>query len=94
MKISHQLTPSEISSGSLFLSQQDRMDKFFRQFENGFDIESKWENLYSRNVGTQYIWMGYGFMRNFNPFDILEFEKIKKDVVKLTKRVQGMSNSL
>ncbi len=94
MKISHQLAPSEISSGSLFLSRTDRMEKYFREFKDGFDIESKWGNLYSRTVGTQYIWMGYEYMRNFNPFDILEFEETKKGVVKLTKRIQGMSRSL
>lgn len=86
-KISHRLAPSEISSGSIFLSECDRVKQYFSQFKDeGFDVISQWGTLYSRTVGTQYIWMRYQYMRNFNPFDILEFIN-KKNIVKITKRL-------
>ena len=75
-KIHHKLAPSEITGGSLFLTEGDGMKDFFSQFSDSFDLVTKWETLYSRTVGKQYIWMGFTIMKHFNPFDIISiFEK-------------------
>ena len=59
IKISHRIIHSEISGGSIFLSKTDHVEEFFRQFENGFDLKSKWGDLYARTVCKFYIWMGF-----------------------------------
>ena len=76
----HKITPSEIAHGNLFLSERDGMKKFFKQFDIPITIEASWETLYNRNVGKQYIWMGYEFMRNFRPYDQLKISNEKNTV--------------
>jgi hypothetical protein len=81
------MTPSEITSGSLFLSRGDGMKSFFREIDNTFTIIAKWETLYERRAGSQYIWLGYQFMRHFNPYDVVKISK-KDTVVYLEKYVK------
>jgi hypothetical protein len=67
---------------------EDGMENFFRQIEHTFTIITKWETLYERRTGSQYIWLGFQFMRHFNPYDVIKIMR-EQDIVYIEKYVKS-----
>ena len=66
------VTPSDIRSGSLYLTAGLR--KFLHGVNGGrFDLVFGGSTLRDRHAGPQSMWLGFAFMRQFSPGDTLWF---------------------